>query len=64
MPPVSMSHPPVILDPMNDQLALLEEDAGAAEPAWELDDHTREVGRRGVAAARHALRQVAARRAA
>jgi hypothetical protein len=49
---------------MNDQLALLEEDAGAAEPAWELDDHTREVGRRGVAAARHALRQVAARRAA
>jgi hypothetical protein len=58
-----MSHPSVILEPMNDQLALLEEDAGTQEPAWELDDHTREVGRRGVAAARDALRQ-ATRRAA
>lgn len=49
---------------MNDQLALLENDPGARQPEWVLDEHTREVGRRGLAAAREALRQASARRAA
>ncbi len=35
------------------QLALLEAD----EPVWRLDAQTREVGRRGVAAAREVLRR-------
>ncbi|MDP8953689.1 MAG: hypothetical protein M3N37_01985 [Actinomycetota bacterium] len=35
------------------QLTLLETD----EPAWRLDARTREVGRKGVAAARQALRR-------
>lgn len=35
------------------QLALLE----GPEPVWRLDDHTREVGRQGVAAARAVLRR-------
>jgi hypothetical protein len=35
------------------QLALLED----PEAVWRLDDHTREVGRQGVAAARAALRR-------
>jgi hypothetical protein len=34
------------------QLALLE-----VEPDWRLDDHTRQVGRRGVEQARQALRR-------
>lgn len=37
------------------QLALLETD----EPLWRLDARTREVGRRGVAAAREVLRRSA-----
>ncbi len=37
------------------QLALL----AADEPVWRLDAHTREVGRRGVAAAREILRRSA-----
>jgi hypothetical protein len=44
---------------MNDQLALLEDD----ERHWRLDERTREIGLRGVAQAREALRQ-ADRRAA
>lgn len=32
--------------------------------AWEIDDHTREIGRRGVASARQALRQAVSRTAA
>ena len=44
---------------MNDQLALLEDD----DREWKLDERTREIGRRGVASAREALRQ-ADRRAA
>lgn len=35
------------------QLQLIRSD----EPVWRLDDETREVGRRGVAAARRALRR-------
>jgi len=35
-----------------------------APVAWELDDHTRELGRRGLAAARQALHQASARLAA
>lgn len=49
---------------MNDQLALLPEapDVSPAdqEASWELDDHTRHVGRQGLAAARQALRQASA----
>lgn len=37
---------------MNTQLRLLD---GGAHRDWELDERTREVGRRGVAAARTAL---------
>ncbi len=36
------------------QLALITEDSPGRD--WRLDDHTREVGRRGIAAARAALR--------
>ncbi len=48
---------------MNDQLALLEDD----NRQWRLDERTREIGLRGVAQAREALRQAdrqAERRAA
>jgi hypothetical protein len=48
-------------DERNTQLALLE-----TPPDWRLDEHTREVGRAGIAQARKALReaQAAARDAA
>lgn len=61
---------------MNDQLALLPDAAeddrvcsahpspGLGRASWELDDHTRHVGRQGLAAARQALRQACATRAA
>ena len=50
---------------MNDQLALLPDRSPEdGEVSWELDDHTRDVGRQGLAAARHALRQACARLAA
>jgi hypothetical protein len=39
---------------MERQLVLIEQ-----EPDWRLDDHTREVGRAGVAQARAALRAAA-----
>ena len=52
---------------MNDQLALLP-DVSAVDQvddsSWELDEHTRHVGRQGLAAARQALRQASARLAA
>jgi hypothetical protein len=38
------------------QLALITPDELAARRDWRLDDHTREVGRQGIAAAREALR--------
>ena len=48
-----------------EQLALLADDAvGASRAAWRLDEATRNRGRRGVAAARQALAEAAARRAA
>lgn len=37
---------------MQEQLVLVE----PAERPWELDEHTREIGRRGVEQAREALR--------
>jgi hypothetical protein len=42
---------------MERQLILIEE----RQPDWRLDEHTREVGRAGVAQARAALRQALAR---
>ena len=41
---------------MERQLKLLPTDDGL-EPEWQLDDTTKEVGKRGVAAARAALQQ-------
>ena len=41
--------------PMADQLRLLEAD----DPDWSLDERTRESGRKGVEAARRALRDAA-----
>lgn len=45
---------------MERQLVLIEHD----ETDWRLDELTREAGRRGLAAAREALRQALAARAA
>jgi len=49
-----------------EQLALLPDEAlaGGRRAPWRLDDATRTRGRQGVAAARHALAEAAARRAA
>ncbi len=49
-----------------EQLALLPDHAvaGGRASAWRLDEATRSRGRQGVAAARHALAEAAARRAA
>jgi hypothetical protein len=50
---------------MNDQLALLSDASpGGDEVSWELDEHTRHVGRQGLAAARQALREASGRLAA
>ena len=53
---------------MNDQLALLPDASPAVDrvdgTSWELDEHTRHVGRQGLAAARQALGQASARLAA
>ncbi|MFP3906031.1 MAG: hypothetical protein ACLFRV_01630 [Acidimicrobiales bacterium] len=38
------------------QLALITDDESATARDWRLDDHTRQIGRKGVAAAREALR--------
>lgn len=48
-----------------EQLALLPDEvlAGGHRTPWRLDDATRTRGRQGVAAARHALVEAAARRA-
>jgi hypothetical protein len=48
---------------MNDQLVLLDEDDEGRKQYRRLDDHTRDVGRKGVALAREALRQAAVRAA-
>jgi hypothetical protein len=44
-----------------DQLALLPRQDAAS---WELDEHTRQIGKQGIAAAREALQRAAVRRAA
>ncbi len=49
---------------MNDQLVLLPDVADDDDVSWELDEHTRQVGRQGLAAAREALREATARLAA
>ena len=49
---------------MNDQMALLPTPAPEDRAPWELDEHTRHVGRQGLAAARQALQQAGARKAA
>lgn len=56
----ALSHPLRILRDMARQLALIE----VKDRDWKLDDRTREVGRKGIAAAREALRQASARTAA
>lgn len=52
---------------MEHQLVLIEQvgaEAGAAEePDWRLDEETKDTGRRGLAAARQALRLAAGRAA-
>jgi len=45
----------------NDQMALLPSDDRAS---WELDEHTRQIGKQGLARARQALQQATVRRAA
>jgi hypothetical protein len=40
---------------MNTSQLVLIDNEGARSGAWRLDEHTREVGRRGVAEARRAL---------
>jgi hypothetical protein len=46
-----LSHPPFIVSDMENQLPLIE-----GSRSWKLDRRTREIGRRGVAQARAALR--------
>jgi hypothetical protein len=50
-----LSHPPFIVIDMENQLPLI--DSGSR--SWKLDRRTREIGRRGVAQARAALRAAA-----
>ena len=50
-----LSHPPFIVIDMDNRLPLI--DAGSR--SWKLDRRTREIGRRGVAQARAALRAAA-----
>lgn len=45
-----------------DQLALLPE--SGRDASWELDEHTRQIGKQGIAAAREALQRATVRRAA
>lgn len=45
-----------------EQLALLPDEAVVWSSVWRLDEATRRRGRQGVAAARHALAEAAARR--
>ena len=55
--------PPCHSGDMNDQLVLLESKERRPEEPWRLDEQTREIGKRGVAQAREALRQAAQRAA-
>jgi len=47
---------------MNEQLRLLAEESDSHP--WVLDDHVKELGRKGVAEARRALQEAANRKAA
>jgi len=49
---------------MHDQLALLPNAVRDDDASWELDDHTRSVGKLGLAAARQALEEACAKLAA
>ena len=50
---------------MNDQMVLLPDASDDDDQSsWELDEHTRQVGRHGLSAAREALQQARARLAA
>lgn len=42
------------------QLALITDETSESR-SWKLDEHTRQIGRQGIAAARRALRQALAR---
>lgn len=55
-----MSHPLFILIDMARQLVLLEDE----HTAWKLDERTRELGRKGIEAARQALLEASRRAAA
>jgi len=45
-------------------MVLLPDASETADGSWEMDERTRELGRRGLAAARQALRQASSRLAA
>lgn len=45
-------------------MVLLPDVSEKADGSWEMDEHTRELGRQGLAAARQALRPASARPAA
>ena len=57
---ISLSHPLFILGDMTRQLVLIEHE----KSDWRLDERTREVGRKGLAEAREALREATRRAAA
>ena len=52
-PGISLSHPLFTLSDMTTQLVLLD----SGRKSWKLDRRTREIGMRGVAQAREALRK-------
>ena len=56
--------PPLHTRTMSNQLRLIDAENGARSSDWRLDEHTREIGRNGIAAARAALRASRARYAA
>lgn len=55
-PGISLSHPLFMMGDMTTQLVLLD----SGRQSWKLDRKTREIGKRGVAQAREALRQAGA----
>lgn len=64
-PGMGVSHPLFILGDMTRQLVLIEDaKLGFGATDWRLDERTREIGRKGVAEAREALREATRRAAA
>ena len=57
---IALSHPLFILGDMTRQLVLIEHE----KSDWRLDERTRELGRKGLAEAREALREATRRAAA